>query len=82
MPPRRKFARAQVWQWVRHGAKLDNGRPITASMAAGILEAQVGKLRGGIPEERLLTAARLYNEMISGAEFAEFLTLRAYDYLD
>jgi hypothetical protein len=39
-------------------------------------------LRKQIPEERLLTAASLYNEMISHTEFHDFLTLRAYDCLD
>ena len=25
-----EICRAQVWQWVKHGAKLDDGRPVTA----------------------------------------------------
>jgi malate synthase len=77
-----EICRAQVWQWVRHGAKLDDGRAVTPELASSILDAHVQRLRGDIPEERLLTAARLYKDMISGANFSEFLTLRAYDYLD
>ncbi len=32
--------------------------------------------------ERLLTAANLYEEFIDGAEFVDFLTVRAYEYLE
>ncbi len=77
-----EICRAQVWQWVRHGAQLSDGRAITAEMAGAVLDAHVERLRGDIPEERLLTASRLYKDMISGAGFSDFLTLRAYDYLD
>ena len=77
-----EICRAQVWQWVRHGAKLDDGSAITPEMAGSILDSHVRKLRAEIPEDRLLTAARLYKDMISGANFSDFLTLRAYDYLD
>jgi len=77
-----EICRAQVWQWVHQGATLDDGRPITESLAGDMMDSHVEKLRGQIPEERLLTAASLYREMISSAVFPEFLTLRAYDCLD
>jgi hypothetical protein len=47
-----------------------------------ILDAQVQRLRDHIPEKRLLTAANLYEDMIPGADFADFLTVPAYEYLD
>jgi malate synthase len=77
-----EICRAQVWQWLRHGAKLDDGRLITASLAGGKLDAQVEKLSEQIPYEQLRAAANLYEEMIVSADFPEFLTLRAYEYLD
>ena len=77
-----EICRAQVWQWVKHGAKLDDGRAITPEMASTILDKHVQKLSGSMPEARLQTASRLYQDMISGSEFSDFLTLRAYDYLD
>jgi malate synthase len=77
-----EICRAQVWQWVRHGARLEDGRAITSSLASGKLDAQVEKLRGQIPHERLLAAANLYEEMIGSSEFPEFLTLRAYELLE
>jgi len=77
-----EICRAQVWQWMRHGARLEDGRAITAALAGGILDAQVEKLRQQVPEDRLLTAANLYEEMITSGDFPEFLTVRAYDCLD
>jgi malate synthase len=77
-----EICRAQVWQWMRHGARLEDGCAITAALAGGILDAHVEKLREQVPEDRLLTAANLYEEMISSGDFPEFLTLRAYDCLD
>lgn len=77
-----EICRAQVWQWVRHGATLEDGRVITAAMAGGKLDAQVVKLAGHVPHDQLLAAANLYEEMIVSADFPEFLTLRAYEHLD
>jgi malate synthase len=77
-----EICRAQVWQWVRHGAKLEDGRAITASLAGGKLDALVEKLGEQVPYEQLRAAANLYEEMIFSADFPEFLTLRAYEYLD
>jgi len=42
----------------------------------------VEKLSGAIPERELSTAASIYNGMVFDAEFPEFPTLGACDYLD
>jgi len=77
-----EICRAQVWQWVHHGAMLEDGRPITHEMVGSMMNANVEKLRKKYPEWDLLIAAKLYAEMIASPTFPEFLTLRAYDYLD
>jgi len=74
--------RAQVWQWIRHGAKLEDGRTVTPALVRAMMNQHLEKLRARLPEKHLLAAARIYEEMISGADFPEFLTLRAYEYLD
>ena len=42
-----EISRAQVWQWVKHGAKLDTGETVTAQMArdtmASVLEGYESK---------------------------------------
>jgi malate synthase len=77
-----EICRAQVWQWIRQNARLDDGRPITPSLVGAVLDHQVEKLHGQIPEGRLFAAASLFEEMIFTAHFEDFLTLRAYDCLD
>ena len=73
-----EICRAQVWQWVRHGAKLSDGRPVTQEMVRKIIAEQKKKLSGG----RMEAAAKMYEEMMTSGEFPEFLTLVAYDYID
>jgi len=43
-----EISRAQVWQWIRHGARLSDGQPVTASMVRKILEHQRERLKGAI----------------------------------
>jgi len=76
-----EICRAQVWQWLRHQAVLQDGRAVTPALVSGILDQTVEKLYSKIPSEHLLTAADLLREMIGAREFPEFLTLRAYDHL-
>ncbi|HYW47153.1 MAG TPA: malate synthase A [Bryobacteraceae bacterium] len=77
-----EICRAQIWQWIRHEAKLDDGRTVTRALVSGMLEGTVEKLGEFVPQARLAKAARIFEEMICGAEFPEFLTLRAYDQLE
>ena len=38
-----EICRAQVWQWVKWGAKLDDGRPVTAAMVNGVVDDLLAK---------------------------------------
>jgi malate synthase len=73
-----EICRAQVWQWLRHGARLGDGRPITREMVQGVIAEQNAKLKGG----RIAEAAEIFEKMMTSPHFAEFLTLVAYDYID
>jgi malate synthase len=77
-----EICRAQLWQWLRHGVELDSGRVVTPALVREMLKRNVDKLSSQYRNGRLSMAARLYDEMITGEEFPEFLTLRAYEYLD
>ena len=76
-----EICRAQVWQWIRHGAEMHNGQRVTPSLAGDVLDRHVEKLSGSIPEARLYAAADLYRQMIAADGFPDFLTLCAYDCL-
>ena len=73
-----EICRSQVWQWIRHGAALSDGRPVTREMVRGIINAQKNKLKG----TRMAEAAEIFERMMTSPDFEEFLTLVAYDHLD
>jgi malate synthase len=77
-----EICRAQVWQWLRHGAVLEDGRRVSAALAGSLLDRSIEKLHGKLPERHIVSAAKLYAELIGSVDFPEFLTLRAYDCLD
>ena len=68
-----EICRTQIWQWLHHGARLTDGRAVTASLVREAIAAQ--------PEAAGL-AGRLFEQMTTAREPAEFLTLVAYDYID
>jgi len=76
-----EICRAQVWQWMRHGAKLEDNRAITPEMISGMIHQHVVKLSKCLPETQLFTAVQLFEELVHSRGFPEFLTLRAYDHL-
>jgi malate synthase len=74
-----EISRAQVWQWVRHGAKIsDDGRPITQEMVRALVIEQLKKMTGARKEQ----AAAIFDRLMTDPHFTEFLTLLAYDYID
>jgi len=77
-----EICRAQVWQWVRHGAKLNDGRAVTAELVKCTIADVTEGLRGSIGGEQLARAAHIYEQMMTSGDFPEFLTLVAYDYID
>jgi len=81
-----EICRAQIWQWVKHGARLNNGEPVTAQMARDALNSMLDKFRKQLGDERfqagkLKTAGVILEHLMTGADFHEFLTLDAYEYL-
>ncbi len=73
-----EICRSQVWQWLKHGALLSNGRRVTEDMVRGVIAEKKNELKGA----RMTEAAKIFEQMVTGTDFAEFLTLVAYDYLD
>src|SRR5678809_154042 len=40
-----EISRAQVWQWVRHGARMNDGRQVTADLVKQTIAEQLGKFK-------------------------------------
>lgn len=75
-----EISRSQIWQWIRHEAKLDDGRSVTRELYMRIRDEELAKL-GGSDKEHYEEAAELLDKLILTDEFVEFLTLPAYEYL-
>ncbi len=81
-----EISRSQLWQWLRYGAKLDDGRPITAELYDRLLIAELAAIRAEYGDERFdgghfKDATELFMRMSKSAEFDEFLSLPAYELL-
>ncbi len=76
-----EICRAQVWQWLRHGAHLKDGKLVTDAMVEEIIHKRAAEL-GSNHDKKLQQAARVLEELTTSREFAEFLTLASYDLLD
>lgn len=78
-----EISRAQVWQWLKHGASTKEGRLIDLSYYEQIYVEEVQKIKESVGEEAFETgqyakAAEIFNELILQDEFSEFLTVNAY----
>ena len=73
-----EISRTQLWQWVHHGAKLDDGRVIDAGLYRRLRDEEVASMEAS---DRVARAARIFDELILANELADFLTLPAYDEL-
>ena len=81
-----EISRAQLWQWLRHGAVLDDGRVVDTALFEAVLADEMAWLRKGLGDDRWLggkfgQAVRLYATWSQAPELADFLTLSAYPYL-
>ncbi len=75
-----EISRAQLWQWIKHRARLDDDRAMSEEIYIGIRNTELHAL-GGEGAGRYADAARILDGLVLAPEFAEFLTLPAYERL-
>ena len=83
-----EIARGQVWQWIRHGATLDDGREITPELVRELEDSELEKIRTEIGDDEWFEregrpdlSRSLFERVALSEEFIEFLTLPAYEEL-
>jgi malate synthase len=81
-----EICRAQLWHWIRHGARTTDGRPVTAERFDRLLTEELDRIHDEVGPGRLAagvfpTAARVFERMTKQDTFDEFLTLPAYELL-
>ena len=78
-----EISRAQIWQWLKLGAKLDDGRVVTPELFKSVYADEMAKVRESVgmaayESGRFEEATALFSTMSLSPEFEEFLTLPAY----
>ncbi len=82
-----EIARSQVWQWMRHGAELSDGRTVTRELVEELLDEETARIRADVGDEvweegRPAETREVLERVMFAEELPEFLTLVAYPLLD
>ncbi|MGH2937188.1 MAG: malate synthase A [Solirubrobacterales bacterium] len=82
-----EISRAQIWQWIRHGAELSDGRTVDEELVRQVLDEEIAKIRAAVGDD-LFAAGRpddtraVFERTTLVGELPEFLTLAAYEVLE
>ncbi len=77
-----EISRTQIWQWLRYGATLADGRRVTAELVETALEDEMAKLKTALGDAytkgRFDEAIALFKQLVLSDKLEAFLTLPAY----
>ena len=74
-----EISRTQIWQWRKHGVRLDGGRVVDGALLKTIIAEEIDALLAARSASPTLNDARgLFEELCLADEFAPFLTQPAY----
>jgi malate synthase len=81
-----EISRSQVWQWIHHAVRLNDGREVTAGLVGAILEEEMAGLRAslgdGFEAARFPEARELFQRVALSGDFVDFLTIPALEKID
>jgi malate synthase len=83
-----EISRAQVWQWINSpNGVLADGRKVTVELVKQLLPEEIEKIRALYGEanfaaSKIPQAAQVFEKIVTGKQFEDFLTLVAYEYLE
>ena len=83
-----EIARSQVWQWVRHGAELEDGRTVTPELVRRLEDEELEKIREQVGDEFFHSQGRpresreIFEDVALSDRFVDVLTLLAYKRLE
>ncbi|MFG1669995.1 malate synthase A [Streptomyces sp. Y7] len=81
-----EISRSQIWQWINAGVEFENGEHATPELARKVAAEELANIRAEIGEEAFAAghwqqAHDLLLEVSLDADYADFLTLPAYEQL-
>ncbi|WP_153395536.1 malate synthase A [Ornithinicoccus halotolerans] len=75
-----EISRSQIWQWIHNDITLDTGEQVTAGLVERLTEEEIAKLDGDPAAYE--QARQLFLEVAVADDFADFLTIPAYERMD
>lgn len=81
-----EISRSQIWQWLHHGAKLNDGRTIDRALYDGIVEEELAAIRADVGAQAFedgsyALARTIFDTVSTDDNFPDFLTLVAYKHI-
>jgi malate synthase len=82
-----EISRTQVWQWIKNGSKLNDGRTVTYELFKEILPSELENVKAYVGENAynsvtMKRAIEIFDELVQQGDYKEFLTLPAYEEID
>nr|WP_153448356.1 malate synthase A [Vibrio algicola] len=82
-----EISRAGIWQWIKHGVKLDDGQVVTEAYFRSLLAEELITIKQEVGEQRYAQGrfeetAKMFDTLSTQDDFAEFLTLPSYSLLN
>jgi malate synthase len=82
-----EISRSQVWQWIRHSARLTDGGVVDDDLAREIADEELAKIRERLGDElwgkgRFAEARTVFEQVALAKDFPSFLTLAALKHID
>ena len=78
-----EISRSQIWQWIHNDVALDDGVVVKRDLVERLIDEELSKIRAasgdGFDAERYGQAVALFTEVALADNFAEFLTIPAYE---
>ncbi|MCL6564781.1 MAG: malate synthase A, partial [Firmicutes bacterium] len=71
-----EIARAQVWHWLHHQVRLDDGTRVDRALVEAALERGIRQWGGGL--SRLHEAIEVFREVALSSRWVDFVSLAAY----
>jgi len=78
-----EISRAQIWQFVKYGVELEGGLKVTPAWFETVFDEEMDKVKSEVGEAafaggRFPEAVKLFKQLSLAPDFADFLTLPAY----
>jgi malate synthase len=78
-----EISRAQIWQWLKYGAALDNGIKLSRAYFERAMHEEMQRVRDEVgvrayAQGRFTEAEKLFRELVLSRDFVPFLTIPAY----